>query len=94
MPKYYPFKVAGYYLYYTMECVVECMHAHASDSGLTETGSAKLFIKPDGDTIIQHQGSVSDVDIRKIQRWIKLNHETMFKQWSKDSKHGYYGENK
>ncbi|EOS35821.1 hypothetical protein C808_04562 [Lachnospiraceae bacterium M18-1] len=27
MPKYYEFKVAGYYLYFTSFCVVECMHA-------------------------------------------------------------------
>ena len=40
MPKYFPFKVAGYYLYYTMECVIECMHVHASDARLTEGGSA------------------------------------------------------
>ena len=26
MPKYYDFKVAGYYLYFTSFCVVECMH--------------------------------------------------------------------
>ena len=30
MPKYYEFKVAGYYLYFTSFCVVECMHVHAS----------------------------------------------------------------
>ena len=52
MPKYSPFKVAGYYLYFTMACTVECMHAHASDRKLTEQGSAKLFIKPNGDTIM------------------------------------------
>lgn len=63
MPKYFPFKVAGYYLYYTMECVIECMHVHASDARLTEGGSAKLFVKPDGDTIIQHKGKVSDADM-------------------------------
>ena len=40
MPKYYDFKVAGYYLYFTSFCVVECMHVHASDSKLTEGGSA------------------------------------------------------
>lgn len=27
--------IAGYYLYYTMECVIECMHVHASDARLT-----------------------------------------------------------
>ena len=34
MPKYYEFKVAGYYLYFTSFCVVECMHVHASDKKL------------------------------------------------------------
>ena len=45
MPKYYDFKVAGYYLYFTSFCVVECMHVHASDSKFTEGGSAKFFVK-------------------------------------------------
>lgn len=26
MPKYYGFKVCGYYLYYTASCVIEAMH--------------------------------------------------------------------
>lgn len=94
MPKYSEFKVAGYYLYFTMACTVECMHAHASDKKLTEAGSAKLFIKPDGDTIVQRQGTVSDSDLAKIRKYIKLNHITMFELWSKYSVHGYYGENK
>ena len=94
MPKYFPFKIAGYYLYYTMECTIECMHAHASDARLTEAGSAKLFVKPNGDTIVQNMGKVSDHDMKKIQRYIKLNHETMFEMWSRSSNHGYYGENK
>ena len=40
MPKYFDFKVCGYYLYFTVHCIVECMHVHASDSKLTEGGSA------------------------------------------------------
>lgn len=94
MPKYFPFKVAGYYLYFTMACTVECIHTHASDSKLTEAGSAKLFIKSDGDTIIQNHGTVSDVDMRTIQKYIKKNYLTMFEKWSQYSQHGYYGENK
>lgn len=94
MPKYFPFKVAGYYIYFTMACTVECMHAHASDRHLTEAGSAKLFIKPDGETIVKRQGTVSDKDMRKIRRYIKINHVTMFEMWSKYSEHGYYGEGK
>lgn len=34
MPKYYGFKVYGYYLYYTSSCVIEAMHVHASDKNL------------------------------------------------------------
>ena len=45
MPKYYDFKVAGYYLYFTSFCVVECMHVHASDRRLTESGSGIQKIK-------------------------------------------------
>jgi len=26
MPKYYEYKIAGYYLYFTSYCVIECMH--------------------------------------------------------------------
>lgn len=43
MPKYYPYKIAGYYLYYTSHCTLECMHVHASDDKLTEKGSAKFY---------------------------------------------------
>lgn len=43
MPKYFLDKIAGYYLYYTKHCVIECMHAHASDRKLTEGGSAKFL---------------------------------------------------
>ena len=40
MPKYYEFKVCGYYLYYTASCVVEAMHVHASDRKLTAEGKS------------------------------------------------------
>ena len=56
MPKYYKNKVCGYYLYYTSFCLVECMHAHASDSKLTETGSAKFFVKGDGARSFRRKG--------------------------------------
>ncbi len=26
------FIIAGYYLYFTMACTIECMHVHASDT--------------------------------------------------------------
>lgn len=60
MPKYYEFKVAGYYLYFTSFCVVECMHVHASDKKLTEAGSAKFFVKGNGDSVLQNKGILTD----------------------------------
>lgn len=70
------------------------MHVHASDRRLTEAGSAKLFVKADGDTIVQNKGTVSESDMRKIRKYIKINHVVMFEKWAEYSKHGYYGENK
>ena len=53
MPKYYPFKVEGYYLYFTSKCVMECMHVHASDSELARKGAANFFVKEDGSSVLQ-----------------------------------------
>ena len=52
MPKYYEYKIAGYYLYFTSYCVIECMHVHASDRKLTEIGSAKFFVKEDRKSVV------------------------------------------
>ena len=58
MPKYYEFKISGYYLYFTSACTLECMHVHASDRKLTEAGSAKFFVKGNGDTILDRKSVV------------------------------------
>ena len=55
MPKYYEFKIAGYYLYFTSHCLIECMHVHARDRKLTESGSAKFFVRENGDTVLQKE---------------------------------------
>ena len=94
MPKYFEFKIYGYYLYFTSLCVVECFHAHASDRSLTESGSAKFFIKENGDTIVQKRGVLTDIEINRIQEFIKDNYLIMFEKWSGRSEHGFYGENK
>lgn len=94
MPKYFDYKVCGYFLYFTSHCVVECMHVHASDKKLSEFHSAKFFVKEDGDTIVQKRGSLTDKEIHHIQLFIKQNYKEMYKIWAKDSKHGFYGENK
>ncbi|MBR1683676.1 MAG: DUF4160 domain-containing protein [Clostridia bacterium] len=92
MPKYYEFKVCGYYLYFTSKCIVEAMHVHASDSKLTEAGSGKLFVKGNGDTIVQNQGRISDRHIREIQRFIKDNYKEMYRKWASISETGFYEE--
>lgn len=90
MPKYFEFKVAGYYLYFTSFCVVECMHVHASDSKLTEAGSAKFFVKGNGDSVLQNRGILTDREIAKIQEFIKENYEKMYEKWAMYSENGFF----
>ena len=90
MPKYYDFMVCGYFLYFTAECIVEAMHVHASDKRLTEAGSAKFFVKGNGDTVVQRQGRLTAREVRQIQKFIKENYEEMYQKWSALSDEGYY----
>lgn len=90
MPKYYQFQIAGYYLYYTSHCIIECMHVHASDRKLTEAGSAKFFVNSDGSTVLQNRGILNDREIRIIQEFIKINYLEMFEKWSQDSEKRFY----
>ena len=90
MPKYYEFQIAGYYLYSTSFCTVECMHVHASDRKLTESGSAKFFVKENGDTVLQKRGILTDREIVKIQDFIKDNYKEMYIRWSEYSPNGFY----
>lgn len=94
MPKYFDFKVCGYYLYFTAHCIVECMYVHASDAKLTEGGSAKFFVKSNGDSVMQHRGSLSEREARIIQRFIKANYREMYLSWSTMSDEGFYGDEK
>ncbi len=92
MPKYYEFKVCGYYLYYTSSSVIEAMHVHASDKKLTEAGSAKFFVKSNGDTTVENKGILSDRDIRKIREFIKIHYKEMYLKWTQLSNTGFYGD--
>lgn len=92
MPKYYEFKVAGYYLYFTSFCIVECMHVHASDRKLTEAGSAKFFVKADGESVLQNRGVLTDREVKKIQEFIKEYYQEMYIKWTAYSDNGFYGE--
>lgn len=90
MPKYYQFKVAGYYLYFTSKCVIECMHVHASDKKLTEEGSAKFFVKANGDSVLQKKGILNDREIKQIQMFIKERYQEMYLKWQEYSTNEYY----
>ena len=92
MPKYYEFKVAGYYLYFTSHCVIECMHVHASDRKLTEAGSAKFFVENTGETVLKNRGILTDKEIRIIQRFIKQNYQEMYLKWAEYSAEGFSNE--
>ena len=82
--------MCGYYLYFTSFCVVECMHVHASNRRLTEEGSAKFFVKDNGDTVLQNRGILSDRDVRKIQTYIKRHYKEMYMKWAEYSEKGFY----
>ncbi|MBR0196762.1 MAG: DUF4160 domain-containing protein [Kiritimatiellae bacterium] len=90
MPKYYGFKVYGYYLYFTSHCIVEAMHVHASDAKLTESGSAKFFVKADGGTRVAEKGRLSDKEVLGIQEFIKMHYKEMYLQWAELSSEGFY----
>lgn len=92
MPKYYEYKVCGYYLYYTSHCIIEAMHVHASDRKLTEGGSAKFFVKSNGETVVEEKGILTNQEIRRIQEFIKENYKEMYLKWTEKSDTGYYGE--
>ena len=91
MPKYYEFKIMGYYLCFTSFCVVECMHVHASDAKLTESGSAKFFVKSNGDAVLQNRGILNDREIKRISAFIKQNYKDMYLKWSQYSSNSFYG---
>ena len=90
MPKYYQDKIYGYYLYFTSFCIVECRHVHASDSKLTEEGSAKFFVKDNGDAVLQKRGILNDREISKIQAYIKKHYKEMYIKWAEYSNKGFY----
>lgn len=90
MPKYYDFMICGYYLYFTSHCIIEAMHVHASDKRLTEAGSAKLFVKRNGETEVQSQGRLTDKELRIIRSFIKDNYKEMYLKWATMSQQGFY----
>ena len=81
MPKYYPFKIADHYLYFTAECIVEAMHVYASDRKLTEAQSAKFFVRSDGSSDLRKRGDLTNREINIIMKFIEENYLDMYKTW-------------
>ena len=73
-----------------LQCIVEAMHVHASDSKLTEETSAKFFVKGNGDSVLQAKGVLTDKEINKIQAFIKINYQDMYNKWAEFSTQGFY----
>ena len=90
MPKYFDFMICGYYLYFPSHCIVEAMHVHASDKRLTEAGSAKFFVKGNGDTIVKARGILTEKELRIIREFVKVNYKEMYIRWSTMSSKGFY----
>ena len=68
----------------------ECMHVHASDSKLSEGGSAKFFVKSNGDAVLQNRGALNDREIARISEFIKDHYQEMYLRWSQYSRKGFY----
>ena len=79
---YYYIKNGGKVNTKRYHCIVEAMHVHASDRHLTESGSAKLFVMGNGDTIVKEQGVLTNKELRIIREFIKDNYQEMFLKWS------------
>ena len=90
MPKYSDYKVFNHYLYFTSHCIVEAMHAHASDSKMTEAGAAKFFVKADGETQVAENGQLNEREISGIQAFIRKHYQEMYLKWSEMSDSGFY----
>ena len=54
------------------------MHVHASDRKLTEADSAKFFVKSNGDTTVEKQGTLTEREVRKIRAFIKEHYKEMY----------------
>ena len=66
------------------------MHVHASDRKLTESDSAKFFVKSNGDTTVEKQGQLNEREIRKIREFIKIHYQEMYLKWQELADTGYY----
>ena len=90
MPDYTKDKIAGCYVYFTSDCVVEAFHAHA-DPKRSKRTAARLYIRADGSVHIGTQGRLTDFQLREVIKYIRRNYKDMYAKWlSKGGTPGYY----
>lgn len=53
-------------------------------------GSAKLFVKENGDSVLMDRGVLTDQELRKIQEFIKERYKEMYRKCSEYSSTDYY----
>ena len=63
---------------------------HDSDTNLREAGSAKLFVKSNGDTVVEEKGILRNWELRGIQAFVKENYKEMYMKWSALSKESFF----
>ena len=49
-----------------------------------------VFVRGDGSTVVQKQGILSDIEVRKIQGFIREHYLEMYELWKTDSDKGFY----
>ena len=57
---------------------------------MTEAGSAKLFVRGNGDTEVKERGMLTNKELRIIREFIKENYKEMYIKWSSMSPNGFY----
>ena len=67
---------------------------HLPKIGKTESGSAKFFVKSNGDTTVEKQGKLNEREIKKIREFIKSHYKEMYFKWREIADTGFYEENK
>ncbi len=81
MGKYVNYKVAGYWIYYTMKCLGEgIVHVHANSKTIKK-GAAKIWVHSDGTSTVADYGIINARDMNEIQEWIKNNMDIIMNEW-------------
>lgn len=91
MGKYVKYKVAGYWLYYNSDCLLEgIIHVHANSPEPIRRGSAKIWVHSDGTSTVYSYGKVSKKDMREIQEWIYNNVDLIRTEWLSNNQGGVF----